>query len=245
MNLKSGIDVIDIEIKSLQLLKKNLSKSFSDTVELLFKTKGKIIVSGIGKSGHVASKISSTLSSIGSPSFFIHPSEANHGDLGMITKNDSVILISNSGEQLGIKSIDDALSIASKENLDLVQLNDDKDTPVCKLMNYGKHLFDKKKQKSASKKKQKKTQIKEVKFRPGTEENDYQIKLKKIIKFLDEGDKAKITMRFRGREMAHQNIGFDLLKRVEEDLDGRGSVEQAPLSEGRQLVMLLSPAKTK
>ena len=105
MNLKSGIDVIDIEIKSLQLLKKNLSKSFSDTVELLFKTKGKIIVSGIGKSGHVASKISSTLSSIGSPSFFIHPSEANHGDLGMITKNDSVILISNSGETLELLSI--------------------------------------------------------------------------------------------------------------------------------------------
>ena len=105
MNLKSGIDVIDIEIKSLQLLKKNLSKSFSDTVELLFKTKGKIIVSGIGKSGHVASKISSTLSSIGSPSFFIHPSEANHGDLGMITKNDSVILISNSGETLELFSI--------------------------------------------------------------------------------------------------------------------------------------------
>ena len=105
MNLKSGIDVIDIEIKSLQLLKKNLSKSFSDSVELLFKTKGKIIVSGIGKSGHVASKISSTLSSIGSPSFFIHPSEANHGDLGMITKNDSVILISNSGETLELLSI--------------------------------------------------------------------------------------------------------------------------------------------
>ena len=105
MNLKSGIDVIDIEIKSLQLLKKNLSKSFSDSVELLFKTKGKIIVSGIGKSGHIASKISSTLSSIGSPSFFIHPSEANHGDLGMITKNDSVILISNSGETLELSSI--------------------------------------------------------------------------------------------------------------------------------------------
>ena len=134
---------------------------------------------------------------------------------------------------------------ASAASLDLVQLANDSEHPVCKLMDYGKHLFDKKKQKSASKKKQKKTQIKEVKFRPGTEENDYQIKLKKIIKFLDEGDKAKITMRFRGREMAHQNIGFDLLKRVEEDLDGRGSVEQAPLSEGRQLVMLLSPAKTK
>ena len=105
MNLKSGIDVIDIEIKSLQLLKKKISKSFSETVELLFKTRGKIIVSGIGKSGHVASKISSTLSSIGSPSFFIHPSEANHGDLGMITKNDSVILISNSGETLELLSI--------------------------------------------------------------------------------------------------------------------------------------------
>ena len=168
----------------------------------------------------------------------------NKQPINKFIKAAKVRLISSSGEQMGIKSID-ALSIASKENLDLVQLNDDKDTPVCKLMNYGKHLFDKKKQKSASKKKQKKTQIKEVKFRPGTEENDYQIKLKKIIKFLDEGDKAKITMRFRGREMAHQNIGFDLLKRVEEDLDGRGSVEQAPLSEGRQLVMLLSPAKTK
>ena len=119
------------------------------------------------------------------------------------------------------------------------------DPMVCKLMDHGKHIFDSKKQKSASRKKQKRIQIKEIKFRPVTEENDYQIKLKKIIKFLDEGDKAKITMRFRGREMAHQNIGFDLLKRVEEDLDGRGTVEQAPLSEGRQLVMLLSPAKTK
>ena len=168
----------------------------------------------------------------------------NKQPINKFIKAAKVRLISSSGEQLGIKSIEDALGIASKENLDLVQLNDDKDTPVCKLMNYGKHLFDKKKQKSASKKKQKKTQIKEVKFRPGTEENDYQIKLKKIIKFLDEGDKAKITMRFRGREMAHQNIGFDLLKRVEEDLDGRGSVEQAPLSEGRQLVMLLSPSKS-
>ena len=169
----------------------------------------------------------------------------NKQPINKFIKAAKVRLISNSGEQLGIKSLDDALSIASKENLDLVQLNEDKNTPVCKLMNYGKHLFDKKKQKSASKKKQKKTQVKEVKFRPGTEENDYQIKLKKIIKFLEEGDKAKITMRFRGREMAHKNIGFDLLKRVEEDLDGRCSVEQEPLSEGRQLVMLLSPSKTK
>ena len=117
----------------------------------------------------------------------------NKQPINKFIKADKVRLISSSGEQLGIKSIDDALSIAAKENLDLVQLNDDKDTPVCKLMNYGKHLFDKKKQKSASKKKQKKTQIKEVKFRPGTEENDYQIKLKKIIKFLDEGLRARLV----------------------------------------------------
>jgi translation initiation factor IF-3 len=169
----------------------------------------------------------------------------NKQPINKFIKADKVRLISSSGEQLGIQSLDEALSTAKKESLDLVQLNDDKQTPVCKLMNYGKHLFDKKKQKSASKKKQKKTQVKEVKFRPGTEENDYQIKLKKITKFLGEGDKAKITMRFRGREMAHQNIGFELLKRVEEDLTGIGAVEQAPLSEGRQLVMLLSPSKTK
>ena len=105
MNLKTGIAVIDIEIKSLKLLKKNLSKNFHEAVELLYNTKGKIIVSGIGKSGHIASKISSTLSSIGSPSFFIHPSEANHGDLGMITKKDTVILISNSGETLELSNI--------------------------------------------------------------------------------------------------------------------------------------------
>ena len=156
------------------------------------------------------------------------------------------MLVNENGEKQGLVKLSKALEAAKDSSLDLVQVSPSNSDPVvCKLLDYGKHLFDKKKQKSASKKKQKKTQIKEVKFRPGTEENDYQIKLKKIIKFLDEGDKAKITMRFRGREMAHQNIGFDLLKRVEEDLDGRGSVEQAPLSEGRQLVMLLSPAKTK
>ena len=112
-------------------------------------------------------------------------------------------------------------------------------------MDYGKHLFDKKKQKSASKKKQKRTQIKEVKFRPGTEENDYQIKLKSITRFIQDGDKAKITMRFRGREMAHQNLGFELLKRIETDLSDQAVVEQEPQSEGRQLVMVMSPAKKK
>ena len=134
---------------------------------------------------------------------------------------------------------------ASAASLDLVQLANDSEHPVCKLMDYGKHLFDKKKQKSASKKKQKRTQIKEVKFRPGTEENDYQIKLKSITRFIQDGDKAKITMRFRGREMAHQNLGFELLKRIEADLSDQAIVEQEPQSEGRQLVMVMSPIKKK
>ena len=134
---------------------------------------------------------------------------------------------------------------ASAASLDLVQLASDSDHPVCKLMDYGKHLFDKKKQKSASRKKQKRTQVKEIKFRPGTEENDYKIKLKSIMRFIQDGDKAKITMRFRGREMAHQNLGFELLKRIETDLSDQAVVEQEPQSEGRQLVMVMSPVKKK
>ena len=134
---------------------------------------------------------------------------------------------------------------ASAASLDLVQLANDSDHPVCKLMDYGKHLFDKKKQKSASRKKQKRTQVKEIKFRPGTEENDYKIKLKSIMRFIQDGDKAKITMRFRGREMAHQNLGLELLKRIETDLSDQAVVEQEPQSEGRQLVMVMSPAKKK
>ena len=114
---------------------------------------------------------------------------------------------------------------------------------VCKLMDHGKHVFDSKKQKSASRKKQKKIQIKEIKFRPVTEENDYQIKLSKIKSFLEDGNKAKVTLRFRGREMAHQNIGMRLLKRVEEDLENMASVEQFPILEGRQLVMMMAPNK--
>ena len=114
---------------------------------------------------------------------------------------------------------------------------------VCKLMDHGKYVFDSKKQRTASKKKQKKIQIKEIKFRPVTEENDYQIKVNKIKVFLGEGNKAKITLRFRGREMAHQNIGMELLKRVEEDLEAVAMVEQFPELEGRQLVMMMAPNK--
>ena len=156
-----------------------------------------------------------------------------------------VRLISESGEQLGIVAIEEAMKKASAASLDLVQLANDSEHPVCKLMDYGKHLFDKKKQKSASKKKQKRTQIKEIKFRPGTEENDYQIKLKSITRFIQDGDKAKITMRFRGREMMHQDLGLELLKRIENDLSDQAVVEQEPLSEGRQLVMVMSPTKKK
>jgi len=146
---------------------------------------------------------------------------------------------------LGIVAIEEAMKKATAASLDLVQLANDSEHPVCKLMDYGKHLFDKKKQKSASKKKQKRTQIKEIKFRPGTEENDYQIKLKSIIRFIQDGDKAKITMRFRGREMMHQDLGLELLKRIETDLSDQAVVEQEPQSEGRQLVMVMSPAKRK
>ena len=117
------------------------------------------------------------------------------------------------------------------------------DPLVCKLMDHGKHIFDSKKQKSASRKKQKRILIKEIKFRPVTEENDYQIKVSKIKNFLEEGNKAKVTLRFRGREMAHQNIGMNLLKRVEEDLDSIANVEQFPTLEGRQLVMMMAPNK--
>ena len=117
------------------------------------------------------------------------------------------------------------------------------DPMVCKLMDHGKHIFDSKKQKSASRKKQKRIQIKEIKFRPVTEENDYQIKVNKIKSFLEEGNKAKVTLRFRGREMAHQNIGMKLLKRVEKDLEDMANVEQFPTLEGRQLVMMMAPNK--
>ena len=119
----------------------------------------------------------------------------------------------------------------------------DGDPVVCKLMDHGKHIFDSKKQKSASRKKQKRILIKEIKFRPVTEENDYQIKVNKIKNFLEEGNKAKVTLRFRGREMAHQNIGMNLLKRVEEDLESIANVEQFPTLEGRQLVMMMAPNK--
>ena len=149
---------------------------------------------------------------------------------------DKIRLISESGEQLGIVSLNEALATAEQASLDLVQMAKEGDPLVCRLLNHGKHVFDAKKQKAASKKKQKRQQIKEIKFRPVTEKNDYEIKVNKIKTFIENGDKAKITLRFRGREMAHQQIGLELLKRVESDLENMASVEQFPTLEGLSLI---------
>ncbi len=133
--------------------------------------------------------------------------------------------------------------MAESAGLDLVEISPTADPPVCRVMDFGKYLFEANKKAHAAKRKQKQIQIKEVKFRPGTEEGDYQVKLRNLIRFLTEGDKAKITLRFRGRELAHQEIGRELLSRIQKDLAEVGSVEQFPMMEGRQMVMLIGPKK--
>ena len=143
---------------------------------------------------------------------------------------------------MGIVSNAEAQAAAEAAGMDLVMMADN-DPPVCKIMDYGKHVFEAKKQKSAQRKRAKRTQIKEMKFRPGTEEGDYQVKLRNLVRFLENGDKAKVTLRYRGREMAHQEIGMELLKRVEADLLELGNVEQSPKMEGRQLTMVIAPKK--
>jgi len=139
----------------------------------------------------------------------------------------------------------EALEAAQKETLDLVEISPDAQPPVCKIMDYGKHVFDIKKKVALQKKKQKQTQVKEMKFRPGTDEGDYQIKLRNLTRFLENGDKTKITLRFRGREMAHQQLGMDIMKRVEADLEELAQVEQFPKMEGRQMIMVLAPRSKK
>ncbi|GAA6130061.1 translation initiation factor IF-3 [Halopseudomonas sabulinigri] len=156
-----------------------------------------------------------------------------------------VRLIGADGEQIGIVSIQEALANAEEAKLDLVEISPDAEPPVCRVMDYGKHIFEKKKQQAAARKNQKQIQIKEIKFRPGTEEGDYKVKLRNLIRFLSDGDKAKVSLRFRGREMAHQELGMELLKRVEADLIEYGTVEQHPKMEGRQLMMVLAPKKKK
>ena len=143
---------------------------------------------------------------------------------------------------MGIVSNAEAQAAAEAAGMDLVMMADN-DPPVCKIMDYGKHIFEAKKQKAAQKKKTKRTQIKEMKFRPGTDEGDYQVKLRSLTRFLENGDKAKVTLRYRGREMAHQELGMEILKRVESDLSELGAVEQFPKMEGRQLTMVIAPKK--
>lgn len=152
-------------------------------------------------------------------------------------------LIDVDGQQVGIVSSSDAQQKAEETQLDLVEIVPNAKPPVCRIMDYGKFLFEENKKRNKAKKKQKQVQVKEVKFRPGTDEGDYQVKLRNLIRFLEEGDKTKITLRFRGREMAHQDLGRKLLKRVEADLSEYGTVEQYPKMEGRQMVMVLGPTK--
>jgi len=137
----------------------------------------------------------------------------------------------------------DALQLAQSQELDLVEVSPTAEPPVCRIIDYGKFLFEANKKSHIAKKKQKQIQVKEVKFRPGTDEGDYQIKLRNLIRFLQEGDKAKVTLRFRGREMAHTDIGRQVLIRLQADLAPYATIEQHPLMEGRQMVMMLAPKK--
>ena len=154
-------------------------------------------------------------------------------------------VIGADGEQVGVVSLTEAKQLAYTAELDLVEISPNADPPVCRVMDYGKYLFEQNKKLQIAKKKQKQIQVKEIKFRPGTEEGDYQVKLRNLTRFLGEGNKTKITVRFRGREMAHREIGMDLLKRVEKDLEELASVEQFPKMEGRQMVMVMGPKRKK
>lgn len=156
-----------------------------------------------------------------------------------------VRLIDPEGQQLGIVATRDALAKAEELELDLVEISPDAEPPVCKLMDFGKFVFEKKQSDKEAKKKTRQMQIKEMKIRPGTDEGDYQVKLRNLIRFLTEGDKAKVTLRFRGREMAHQQLGLQMLRRISADLAEYAQVEQEPNLEGRAMVMVLAPKKKK
>ncbi len=152
-------------------------------------------------------------------------------------------MIGPTGEQIGVVNTSDALVAARENDLDLVLIAESSDPPVAKIMDFGKRLYEEKKAKAAAKKKQHQLQVKEVKFRPGTDVGDYQVKLRNLVRFLEDGDKAKVTIRFRGREMAHQELGMQMLERLEKDLEEHGLVEARPKLEGRQMIMVLAPKK--
>ncbi len=152
-------------------------------------------------------------------------------------------MIGDDGDQVGILGLSEALELAAGKGLDLVEVSPNAEPPVCRVMDYGKYVFEQNKKTHAAKKKTKQIQLKEVKFRPGTDEGDYQVKMRNLVRFLTNGDKAKVTLRFRGREMAHRDLGAKLLERVRDDLAELGSVEQFPKMEGRQMTMVLAPKK--
>ena len=154
-----------------------------------------------------------------------------------------VRLVGLDGDPIGVVAIEEALDRALKAGVDLVEISPNAEPPVCRIMDFGKFLYEKSKSQKEQKKKQKQVQIKEIKFRPGTDEGDYQVKLRNLIRFLEEGDKAKVTLRFRGREMAHQDLGMNVLERVKNDLEELAVVESFPRVEGRQAVMMLAPKK--
>jgi translation initiation factor IF-3 len=154
-----------------------------------------------------------------------------------------VRVINASGEQVGVMPLSDAIGLAKDDGLDLVEVSPNAEPPVCRIMDFGKYQFEQSKKAQQSKRKQKQVHVKEIKFRPGTDEGDYQIKLRKLVQFLENGDKTKVTLRFRGREMAHKELGANLLKRVRGDLEDYGTVEQMPQMEGRQMVMVMAPKK--
>ena len=155
----------------------------------------------------------------------------------------NVRLIGEDGEQVGIVATQEAMVLADEAGLDLVEIVPTSEPPVCRIMDFGKFQFEQNKKKHAAKRKQKQIQIKEIKFRPGTEDGDYLVKLRNITRFLNNGDKVKITLRFRGREMAHQELGMKMLERIQNDLEELGIVEQMPKLEGRQMVMVIASKK--
>jgi translation initiation factor IF-3 len=154
-----------------------------------------------------------------------------------------VRVIDSKGEQAGVMPLRAGIELAKEDGLDLVEVSPNAEPPVCRIMDFGKYLFEQNKKAQSAKRKQKQVQVKEIKFRPGTDEADYKIKLSKLINFLEGGDKTKVTLRFRGREMTHKELGAQLLTRVRDDLEEYGTVEQVPLMEGRQMVMVIAPKK--
>ena len=169
------------------------------------------------------------------------PSSSDGPRINEMINSRSVRCINPDGEQLGILSIDEAMNKAEELGLDLVELQPNADPPVCKILDYGKHKYQAQKRANEARKKQKIIEVKEIKLRPNIDQHDYQVKMKAVRKFIDGGDKVKITLRFRGREMAHVELGTDLLTRVQEDIDDFAKIESMPKMEGRQMTMILAP----